>query len=357
METEKRFRKVSVWIDQDLRRYVAIIPVLFFVLGTGLAGKGLAEQPFLATDSTQKIASEAALPMVETPLEEKLYTHQRLFRSLFDPIIDRYPPEESRKNLGLDNFFDYGWTQGWAEPDEGPDDAPRFRLLQIQRAFWERELRLTYNYTFGADDGEADEQEGEFELELPISRRFLVEFEWGIVGLKPDGQSWEHHGGDLKIIPEVMLAETRDLSFSSGLVVRTPTGGRSVGEGRTSLTPYLALWRNLGNRTGLHTYMGSEFPLGGFASDAPDAVLQYGIAPTVTVTAKDTPYWGNLTFFTEANGQTDLGSGNSSANLTLLPGARWSVSKDLWVATGYEFPVTGNDHIDSRIWLSLYLDF
>jgi hypothetical protein len=54
METEKRFRKVSVWIDQDLRRYVAIIPVLFFVLGTGLAGKGLAEQPFLATDSTHK---------------------------------------------------------------------------------------------------------------------------------------------------------------------------------------------------------------------------------------------------------------------------------------------------------------
>ncbi len=37
----------------------------------------------------------------------------------------------------------YGWSEGWAEPDEGPQDAPRFRLLRIQRAFWEREVRFT----------------------------------------------------------------------------------------------------------------------------------------------------------------------------------------------------------------------
>lgn len=301
--------------------------------------------------------SGSALSAAENSSQEERHSYQRFLSSLFEPIIGKYPPEESRKDLNLDNFSSYGWTQGWEEPEEGPEDAPRFRLLRIQRAFWEREVRLTFNHAFGADDGEYDEQEGEVELELPISRRFLIEFETGFVGLRPSGQSWEHRVGDLKIIPELMLVETRDLSFSSGLVVRTPTGGRSVGDGRTSLTPYLAVWKDLGNRVGLHTYLGNEFPLGGYESTDPDSVLQYGIAPTVTVTAKDTPYWGNLTFFIEADGETNFGNGNSQTKVNLLPGARWAIVKDCWTAVGYEFPVTSQNDFDDKIWFSLYLDF
>lgn len=291
------------------------------------------------------------------PPQEDLFFHQRLLRFVFTPVIDRYPPEERRQDLGLRNFFTEGWTDGWTEPEEGPDDAPRFRLLRMQRAFWEREVRLTYNHTFGAEDGEVEEQEGEFELELPISRRFLIEFEGGFVGLKPDGRSWKQRVGDLKIIPEVMLRETHSLSFSSGFIVRTPTGSARVGEDRTSLTPYLALWRDLGHRIGLHTYLDAEFPLDGFGPGAPDAVVQYGIAPAITVTPKQTPYLGNLTFFVETNGETDCGGTPNQTTVTLLPGARWLVLKDVWVAAGYEFPVTNTDALDGRAWFSLYLDF
>ncbi|MGE0827326.1 MAG: hypothetical protein AB7G75_09590 [Candidatus Binatia bacterium] len=312
------------------RKYLS----LFVVLYTGLAG----------------IAWSA-------PPQEELFFHQRLLRFVFTPIIDRYPPEERRQDLGLRNFFTEGWTDGWAEPDEGPDDAPRFRLLRMQRAFWEREVRLTYNHTFGADGGEVDEQEGEFELELPISRRFLIEFEGGFVGLQLDGRSWKRRGGDLKIIPEVMLMETHDLSSSSGLVIRTPTGSKAVGEEHLSLTPYLALWRDLGHRIGLHTYLGAEFPIDDFGPGAPDAVVQYGIAPAITVTPKATPYLGNLTFFLETNGETDCGGTHDRTTATLLPGARWLVLKDVWVAAGYEFPVTNTEVLDGRAWVSFYVDF
>lgn len=283
--------------------------------------------------------------------------HQRFFRWLFEPIITAFPPEEKRQDLGFSNFFSYGWTQGWAEPEEGPDDAPRFRLLRIQRAFWERELRTTYNYTFGADSVSKDEQEVEFELELPLSRRFLIEFEGGLVGLKEDGESWDFRGGDLKITPEVMLVETHDVSFSTGLFIRTPTGSNNLGEGRTSLMPYLAFWKDLGHRIGLHSYLGSDFPLGGFGPGAPDVVFQYGLAPTITVTAKATSYFGNLTFFVEVNGETSTGGKDDGTTLTLLPGARWLVYKDVWLACGYEFPLTGTDKLDGRVWASLYLDF
>jgi hypothetical protein len=314
----------------DVRRWLSLLVVLY----TGLSGI-----------------------VWGSPPQEDLFFHQRLLRFVFTPVIDRYPPEEHRQDLSLGNFFTVGWTEGWAEPEEGPDDAPRFRLLRIQRAFWEREVRLTYNHTFGAEDGRVDEQEGEVELELPLSRRFLIEFEGGFVGLQPDGRSWKRRGGDLKITPEVMLMETHSLSFSSGLIVRTPTGSAAVGEEQTSLTPYLALWRDLGHRIGLHTYLGAEFPLDGFEAGAPDAVLQYGIAPTITVTPKATPYLGNLTFFVETNGETDCGGRHDRTTVTLLPGARWLVLKDVWIAAGYEFPVTNTEALDGRAWFSLYLDF
>lgn len=95
------------------------------------------------------------------PPQEDLFFHQRLLRLVFKPIIDRYPSEEHRQDLGLRNFFTAGWTEGWAEPEEGPDDSPRFRLLRMQRAFWEREVRLTYNHTFGAPDLSRRDQRGD----------------------------------------------------------------------------------------------------------------------------------------------------------------------------------------------------
>jgi len=90
---------------------------------------------------------------------------------------------------------------GWKEPDEGPNDAPRFGLLRIQRAFWEREIRLVHSYTFGVDGGAADEQELEMEVELPINRRFLIEFEPAVSSVRANGRSWDFGGGDLKVIP------------------------------------------------------------------------------------------------------------------------------------------------------------
>jgi hypothetical protein len=282
--------------------------------------------------------------------------HQRVLRIITGSVVDWFEPEPHRNDLTIRNFLSYGWTEAWTEPDEGPADAPRFRLLRIQRAFWERELRLTYNYAFDADEGRADEQEGEFELEMPVSRRFLIEIEGAVTDLKPDGASSRTRASDLKIIPEVMLAEDRNTFFSSGLVVRVPAGGKAADQACTSLTPYSALWRDMGYRVGLHTYFGAEFPIDGFGPDVPVAVLQYAIAPAITLTPKTTPHFGNFTLFMEMNGESDLGRGDARSRITLLPGMRWRVIRDVWVATGYEFPVKGRE-FEGRLWLSVYLDF
>lgn len=296
-------------------------------------------------------------PSAVEPDNRSMSLDQRLLLDLFRPVVDNFPAERKRQDLTFQNFFTYGWNVGWKEPEEGPEDAPRFRLLRIQRAFWEREVRFVDPYTFGADGGTLDEQEVEMEVELPVSRRFLIEFEPAVTGVRPNGSSWRFASGDFTMIPELMLYETKDISFSSGLSIRTPTGSQSVGSGRTSLTPYLAWWKDLGQRVGLHTFFGTEFPLAGYGPDRPDTTLQYGIALAKTITPKDTPWLGNLTFFAEFNGTTERGDANPSTTATLLPGARWLLFKDFWLAAGYEFPVARTNRLERRVWISIYRDF
>lgn len=276
---------------------------------------------------------------------------------MFRPIVGNFPVETKRQDLTFGTFFSYGWDVAWKEPVEGPDDAPRFRLLRIQRAFWEREIRIASPYAFGADGGTVNELEVEVEIELPVSRRFLIEFEPALKGIKPYGGLWAFGAGDLSVIPQVMLYETKDVSFSSGLSVRVPTGSQSVGAGRTSLAPYLALWTDLGQRVSLHTFFGTEFPLAGYGPGRPDSVFQYAAALAKTVTPKNTPWFGNLTFFAELNGTTNIGGPNRSTTVTLLPGVRWLVLKDFWLAAGYEAPLTGTRQFDGRVWFSIYRDF
>jgi hypothetical protein len=193
--------------------------VVCLILRSALPSEAVASQSPLSLLTRNRNLISSAKPE-KPPLQD-------LLRTLFDPVVGWYKPEVKRSDLGFGNFFTYGWTEGWSEPEEGPNDAPRFRLLRIQRAFWERELRLTYSFAFRPDARGNDEQEGEFELELPISRRFLIEFESGVAATRRTGRSWIAQGSDLRIIPEVTLVETRRLSFSTGLIVETPTGSSS----------------------------------------------------------------------------------------------------------------------------------
>lgn len=357
-----RGKKISV--NQMKFRRMVFFGLPIFVLGFFTSLRAAEPQLSKTAESfaTSEVKSNAlsyptcAAPPEAHQEEEEKCLDQRLLLGLVRPLVDKYPAEKQRQDLTFKNFFTYGWDVGWKEPDEGPNDAPRFGLLRIQRAFWEREIRLVHSYTFGVDGGAADEQELEMEVELPINRRFLIEFEPAVSSVRANGRSWDFGAGDLKVIPQVMLWETKDLSFSSILVVRTPTGTRRVGEGRTSLMPSLALWTDLGERSGLHTFFGAEFPLDGYEAGHRDAVLQYGIAPAKTVTSKDTLLLGNLTFFAEFNGTTDMGR-QKQTTLTLLPGVRWLLFKDFWLATGYEFPLTGTNALESRVWFSIYRDF
>ena len=346
---QERFRKV-------LFSVVAIL-VLGFFTPFAVAQPDVAmaaERPATAEVKPETPAYQASPSSPGEKQEEEKQFDQRMLMALFHPVVEMFPAEKERQDLTFGNFFSYGWHAGWEEPEEGPDDAPRIRLLRIQEAVWEREIRLIHNYVFGMNEEELDRQEVEGEISLPVSRRFLVEFEQPVAEIRSNGSSF-FASGDLRVVPKVMLYETHNTSLSSGLSIRTPTGRRSMESHRTSLTPYLALWTDLGQRVGVHTFFGTDFPLGGWGPDRPDAFVRYSIAPSKTVTSRDTPFLGNLTLFAEFNGTTQVGGIDPQTTVTALPGVRWLLLKDFWVATGYEFTLTGID--EKRVWLSVYRDF
>lgn len=263
-------------------------------------------------------------------------------------------------DITFSNFFSEGWRFGqWEEPAQEPDQSPRFRLLKIPATVFEREVRMNYSFTNNGDGGELDEHEWEFEFEMPISRRLLIEVEPTIVSISPKNDS-DHSGlGDTSFITRVMLMETRNTTLLSLLDVKIPTGNEDLGLGSsmTTISPGVGMWRDLGGHFALQGFLGLDIPAGGKSDEDPDTTVNYGAALTKTVTPKDTPFFGNLTFFVEFNGSSDMGSNGDTTVVSFLPGARWNLGRDFWLMPGVEFPITGRDEFDNRIWFSVLKDF
>ncbi len=267
---------------------------------------------------------------------------------------------EKKSDLTLSNFFSEGWKfMQWEEPEQEPDQAPRFRLLKIPATVFEREIRMNYSFTNNGDRGEVDEHEWEFEIEIPVSRRLLLEVEPTIVSVSPRDNDSHSGFGDTSLIARIMLMETRNTTVLSILDLKLPTGDEDLGlgSGMTTITPGIGVWRDLGGRYALQGFFGLDIPVGGKSDEDPDTTIVYGTAITKTVTPKDTPYFGNLTFFVEFNGSSDIGSDSDNTVVSILPGARWNLGHEFWLMPGMEFPVIGKDEFDSRVWLSVLKDF
>ena len=269
---------------------------------------------------------------------------------------------ENKPVLSLSNFFSEGWKFGsWEETEQEPDQSPRFRLLKMPAVVFEREVRLNYSYTNNGDGGKHDEHELEFELEVPVSRRFLIEIEPKVLSVSPnDEEDDDHIGfGDTSLLSKIMLIETRNTTLLSVFGAEFPTGNEDheLGRGMTTIITGLGLWRDLGRHFALHNYFGLDIPAGGKSEEDPDTTVKYATALAKTLTSKDTHLFGNLTLFVELNGSSDIGSHSDNTLVSILPGVRWNLGHEFWLMPGIEFPVIGRDEFDNRVWFSVLKDF
>ncbi|MFQ5862576.1 MAG: transporter [Candidatus Brocadiales bacterium] len=283
-----------------------------------------------------------------------------LITILFPAFLQAQEVSEKRPDLTLSNFFSEGWEfTWWEEPERGPDQAPRFRLLKIPATVFEREVRMNYSFTNNGDSGKLDEHEWELEFEMPVSRRLLIEVEPKVLSVSPDNSD-DHSGfGDTSFLARIMLFETRNTTLLSVLDAKFPTGdeNRELGSGKTTISPGLGFWRDLGRRFALHSFFGLNIPIGGTTNADPDTTVNYGAALTKTLTPKDKPLLGDLTLFVELNGSSDVGSRDDTTVVSILPGIRWNLGHEFWLMPGIELPVIGRDEFDNRTWFSILKDF
>ncbi len=283
-----------------------------------------------------------------------------LFIISFSPVLQAHEASGKRPDLTLSNFFSEGWKFAWwEEPEQESDQAPRFRLLKIPATVFEREVRMNYSFTNNGDSGKLDEHEYELELEMPVSRRLLIEVEPTVMSVSPNHGNNHSGFGDTSLITKVMLFETRNTTLLTILDIKFPTGNEDIelGSGMTTISPGIGMWRDLGRRFALHSFFGLDIPVSGTTEETPDTTVIYGTALAKTLTSKDTPFFGNLTFFVEFNGSSDVGSNNDITVVSILPGVRWNLGHGFWLMPGIEFPVIGRDEFDNRIWFSVLKDF
>jgi len=213
-------------------------------------------------------------------------------------------------------------------------------------------LRIDYEFTNNADDGTVDEHELEVELETPLNRRFLVELEaekkWEL-----SGPGVDTHESEWAILFDFQLIDTYNTAVLFDLKV---TPAPQTGD-RSEIRVLLAGFHDLGRRIGLQWHIGDEFFLGDAAPGATDNRLTYALAPTITVT-EDVPYLEHLTLFLETFGRTNLdGVDAGRTRLSLLPGAKWELGREIYVGVGYELPVVGPRPYDGILHFQFVKEF
>lgn len=243
-----------------------------------------------------------------------------------------------------------GWTDAWIRPPDGSSGAPRQVWLNAADGFFTREFHLFY-FWINNIAKQGDAHVGLFQFQTPLSRRLWVGFDLPFVGLDGFGGSADTaRFGDLTVTPMVMLSESQDRSLTAGLAIRTPTGTRPTGDDLLLLTPFVALWTDLGSGVSLRSSLGVEVPINDNArSLLPDAVLVGNLALGQTLTCHDAAPFGDFTYYVSLNVRRDLGTANEHTFLSITPGVRTHLGHNWYFLAAYEVPVVGPRGFDQTI--------
>jgi len=235
--------------------------------------------------------------------------------------------------------FTEGWFEPWIPPPNGELHLQRGGWVNTDSAFFSRELDPTFTFNAGTS-GSRDEYIGASSLFIPLNRRLQIGLSVPFVDSLQgtDVLPSETSFGDLVITPQLMLDETENRSVSALLAIRTPTGETKTGNGKTILTPTLALWQDLPAHWQLRGGIGMDFAT--HSDEGPDEILNINLAAGNTLTSHGAAPFGDLTPYLSANLNQDLGSGKDFTNFSITPGIRFFLGWHTYFITGVDVPLT-----------------
>ena len=219
-------------------------------------------------------------------------------------------------------------TDPWIPVPNGDSGAPRQGWLATADGFFTREAHLAYTYV----DIEGDDfHQGLARFHYPLSRRFWAGVE---VPFYQD-RGGDSDFGDVTLTTQVMLAETRNLSFNAGVGWRLPTGSSSFGNNVFAATPQINLWTDVGSGFSIRGRVAYELNDSG-QSDA----FAMNAAIGQTFTAHDKAPLGDLTWYVAGNWREP---NQGSTFLSVTPGMRTHLGGNLFALAGIEIPVTNSN--------------
>ena len=249
-----------------------------------------------------------------------------------------------------------GLCDPWIDPGPGSSGAPRQSWINTFDGFFTRRVAATYAYT---DDlpGDRNFHTGLLSIETPLSRRLWLGINVPFLESLQGGRGPSTtHFGDVDVTGKFMVYESRNFSLSTGLTVRTPTGVGITGDDRTTMTPFVAFWTDLGAGVSLRGGTGLDISLD--HARAPDEVYVANLALGQTIRRHDTVLLSDFTYYLAANLQQEFGGhGNDQTFLTLTPGIRTHLAREWYFLMGYEFPIVGPKPFDDRFIFVLEKDW
>jgi Putative MetA-pathway of phenol degradation len=245
-----------------------------------------------------------------------------------------------------------GWGDPWIRPPHGPSGARREHWLNAADGFFTREVRFFYFWTDNiAKLG--DSHVGLFSFQTPLSRRCWIGVDLPFTSLTGFNGDLDTSGrfGDLTVTPKVMLRETEDTSLSAGLAVRWPTGTGATGDDLLTLTPFVAVWRDIGGGASFHGAFGVEVPINDDARAVlPDATLIGSLAVGQSVN-------GCFSYYVALNVRQELGTADEHTFLSITPGIRTHLGHHWYFLAAYEVPLVGPRFFDQRVLAGLIREF
>ena len=359
-------------MHRTARAFVPVVGTLTWLLVAAMARPGAAQEPdpnagpFLTPlgspeDAVQPGAAQQPQPNAGpflTPLgspeesadpanwnggDDRLSPGDVIWESIFGQ-----PDPNCWRPLPCSTLFSEGWDEPWVPSPNGSGGAPRQGWINAIDGNMYRLWFFTFTREFNRDS-QSSAFLGSYTLLTPFSRRLMLitnipfvitnPSSGGLPTMNPQGQTGTQTKsraafGDVSFTPRVLLHETQDFSLTAEMAVVTPTGNAPTG-GNTALVPTIGFWNNIGGCWVVRGGLGVNVPLNSGGGDSLISQLAIG----QTLTAHDTPLFGDFTWYLSGVVNTPL-SGGGGSTMTLTPGIRTHLGHDWYLLAGLSAPVT-----------------
>ena len=278
---------------------------------------------------------------------------ETMSQSLFGDV---YADPSRWRPLSLGTFFSEGWNSPWVSPPNGGGGAPRQGWLNADDGVFYRLEVTTFGYAHHFNDN-GNQYTGLAQLYSPLNQRFEFRFDIPFVTSNRSGASnnYQTNFGDFQVTPRFLLSETRDVTQSFNVTIRTPTGDKLNGNSVTSVSPDYEFWANWWRGLVLRGGAGMSIP--DHTNGARTAFVA-NLAGGYYFTPHDLAPIGDLVWYLSANltQLTDSGGPNTTT-LTLTPGFRTYLGWNWYLLGGVVVPVTNPQPFDYQVLGALMLVF